>query len=62
MLIKFLLHAFLNMKQSKLSHVSEHLSRMEEDPEKVKEEIVMLEHMAEEELKPISEKSHLKPW
>ena len=35
---------------------------MEEDPEKVKEEIVMLEHMAEEELKPISEKSHLKPW
>ena len=35
---------------------------MEEDPEKVKEEIVMLEHKAEEELKPISEKTHLKRW
>ena len=35
---------------------------MEEDPEKVKEEIVMLEHKAEEELKPVSEKTHLKPW
>ena len=52
------------MTKSELSHVSEHLAEqvMEDYPENVKEEIVMLEHKAEEELKLISENTHLKPW
>ena len=33
-----------------------------EDPEELKEEMVELEHRAEDELKPIAEKTHLKPW
>ena len=33
-----------------------------EDPEELKERVVKLEHKAEEELKPIAEKTHLKPW
>ena len=33
-----------------------------EDPEELKERVVMLERRAEEELKPIAEKTHLKPW
>ena len=33
-----------------------------EVPENVKEEIMMLEHAAEEELRPISERTHVKPW
>ena len=33
-----------------------------EDSERLKEELVELEHKAEDELKPIAERTHVKPW
>ena len=35
---------------------------IKEAPEHMKEEIVELEHEAEEKLKPLAEMTHMKPW
>ena len=38
------------------------LEKIEDAPHKIEEEMIELEHEAEEKLKPIAEMAHMKPW
>ena len=50
------------MNRSQLSVLIEHFKQVMDDSEELKEELLELEHKAEDELKPIAEMTHLKPW